>query len=105
MTKFEEMDAVDQFLLVQTMSKLISEAGCTGLDDFAQALGRTKLEVWPIFCAEAAIDQCEPWMGYPEEPNAASVELSSRAPHARDQITGVYLEMWQEHLARTRPRQ
>jgi hypothetical protein len=98
--KFEEMDAVDQFVLTQTMGKLISETGCAGLDDFAQTLGRTKLEVWPIFCAEAELDECEPWIGYPQEPTAASIELSSKAPHARDPITGVYLEMWNDHQAR-----
>jgi hypothetical protein len=98
--KFEEMDAVDQFVLVQTMSKLISETGCTGIEDFARALDRTKLEVWPIFCAEAGLDECEPWMGYPEESTAASIELSSKAPHARDPLTGVYLDMWNDHQAR-----
>jgi len=100
--KFEEMDGIDQFVLVQTMSKLISETGCTGLDDFARALGRTKLEVWPIFCAEAELDECEPWMGYPGYPTASSIELSSKAPHARDPITGVYLEMLNDHQARTK---
>ena len=95
MTKFEEMDAVDQFLLLDA-----DEYG--GIEDFAQAVGRTPLEAWPIFCAEAGLDQCGPWIGYPEKPTAASTALSSRAPHARDQITGIYAEMWQDHLARRR---
>jgi hypothetical protein len=98
--KFEEMDGIDQFVLIQTMSKLISETGCTGLDDFALALGRTKLEVWPIFCAEAELDECEPWMGYPGEPTAESKELSLKAPNARTPLRGVYLEMWNDHQAR-----
>jgi len=102
MTKFEEMDAVDQFLLLMTMSKLISETGGGGIEDFAQAVGRTPLDAWPIFCAEAGLDQCGPWIGYPEKPTAASTALSSGAAHARDQITGIYAEMWQDHLARRR---
>jgi len=105
--KFEEMDAVDQFVLLVTTAKLISEMGCTGLDDFAQGMGRTKLEVWPIFCAEAEIEECEPWMGYPGEQTAESKELCKKAAEKAfeigNPITGVYLEMWKEHEARRCP--
>jgi hypothetical protein len=98
--KFEEMDAVDQFVLLLTTARLISESGCTGLDDFASMLGRTKLEVWPIFCAEAELDECEPWMGYPGEQTAESIELcrqaADKAFEMGNPITGVYLEMWKD---------
>jgi hypothetical protein len=102
--KFEELLPEDGFILLMAMVRIIADAGCRGIDEYAQATDRTPFELWPEFCAAAGVDECEPWRGYPSEIDGVEQLEKKWRGHPLNRATGVYLEMWKEYQARQQRR-
>jgi len=103
--KFEEMHIEDVFVIMIKISELIYETGGGGIADFAARMGKTPLEVWPIFCAEADVEQCEPWPGYPDK--TVPREVLEKLPGADpgQPMPDLHREMYEEHQRRLKPKQ
>jgi hypothetical protein len=67
MTKFEQLNAEDATALLCKMVQIITGNGSRGIREFTQATGQTPLELWRDIYAEAGLDECEPWGGYPDK--------------------------------------
>lgn len=78
MTKFEQLHAKDATALLCKMVQIITSNGSRGIREFTQAIGQTPLELWRDICAEAGLDECEPWDGYPEK--ALTLETIEKIP-------------------------
>jgi hypothetical protein len=76
--KFNELHAEDVTSLMFKMVEIIAGEGCRGIHHLAETRGKTPLELWPEFCAEAGLDECEPWDGYPD--NVPSLEYIMKTP-------------------------
>jgi len=97
--KFEELHAEDVAALLFKMVEIIATDGCRGIHDFARARGQTPLELWPEFCAEAGLDECEPWPGYPDE--FPTLDEMRKFPGATRKMTGDLLKIWENYKAAT----
>src|SRR6266550_1450601 len=78
MTKFEQLHVKDATALLCKMVQIITSNGSRGIREFTQAIGQTPLELWRDICAEAGLDECEPWDGYPEK--ALALETIEKIP-------------------------
>jgi hypothetical protein len=97
--KFEEIHIQDQIILMEKLMEMIVNEGCSRIAEFAEARGQTPFEVWPDVCAEAGLDECEPWTGYPDK--AISLETIRKSPGATRAMTGEWLKRWENYKART----
>ena len=78
MIKFEQLHAEDATALLSKMVEIITSNGSRGIREFTQATGQTPLELWGDICAEAGLDECEPWDGYPDK--ALALETIEKIP-------------------------
>jgi hypothetical protein len=78
MTKFEQLHAKDATALLCKMVEIITCDGSRGIREYTQATGQTPHELWRDICAEAGLDECEPWDGYPEK--ALALETIEKIP-------------------------
>ena len=68
MKRFEQLHADDQVqILLATLEQITAESH-TCIEELAEARGTTILKVWQQICAEAGLDECTPWEGFPEIP-------------------------------------
>jgi len=73
MKRFEQLDARDQILLMTRLIKTFADSGyldrCHGsVAEWARAAGLDAFDIWRDVCADAGLDECVPWPGYPKGP-------------------------------------
>jgi len=73
MKRFEQLDARDQILLMTRLIKKFADSGyldrCHGsVAEWARAAGLDAFDIWRDVCADAGLDECVPWPGYPKGP-------------------------------------
>jgi hypothetical protein len=97
--KLEQIHIQDQIILMLKLMEMIVNEGCSGIAELAKARGQTPFELWPDVCAEAGLDECEPWTGYPDK--TLPLETIRKSPGATRTMTGHWLKWWENYKART----
>jgi hypothetical protein len=68
MRKFEDLHIEEQNCLLIAMLGLIVVSGARSIRDVADDKGITVEELWHDVCADAGLDACHPWAGFPDRP-------------------------------------
>jgi hypothetical protein len=73
MKRFEELEARHQIFLMVRLVKKFADSGyldrCHGsVAEWARTAGLDPFDIWRDVCADAGLDECVPWHGYPKGP-------------------------------------
>jgi hypothetical protein len=68
MKRFEQLHIHDQIQLLLAELEVITAEPCNSVEELAETQGVTVLGVWREICAEAGLDECTPWEGFPALP-------------------------------------
>jgi hypothetical protein len=68
MKRFEQLHADDQLQLLIATIETIATTECNTIEELAEARSVTALDIWQEICAEAGLDECTPWKGFPATP-------------------------------------
>lgn len=68
MKRFVDLHVNDQTLLVANALEALAYSGYTRITVAAAARKLTTSEWWQTICADAGVDECEPWPGFPQAP-------------------------------------
>jgi hypothetical protein len=78
MKRFEDLPIDDQNLILIYMVHVIFATSSKTIGEVAQRRGSTTDELWRDICAQAALEECHPWQGYPFSPVRDACEGISR---------------------------
>ncbi len=73
MKRFADLHVNDQNLLVANALEALAYSGYTRITVAAAAQKLTAGEWWRSICADAGVDECEPWPGFPQPPDGESI--------------------------------
>jgi hypothetical protein len=68
MKRFEQPHIHNQIQLLISELETITASPYNRIEELAEAQGVTALDVWREICAEAGLDECTPWEGFPAMP-------------------------------------
>jgi hypothetical protein len=80
MKLFDDLHPNDQIVLVANALEALAYSGYSKIVVAAAAQHLSTAEWWRKICADAGVDECEPWAGYPESPGGAT-ESDRRSEH------------------------
>ena len=66
--RFGELHIDDQHHILIEVLRLVVDSGLHSLRDIADDRGITPGELWRDICADAGLDACDPWPGFPDPP-------------------------------------
>jgi hypothetical protein len=72
MKRFEDLDIDDQNLLLIWLLHTVVATSSKTIGEVAQKRGNAADELWRDICAQAGLDACHPWQGYPFSPVRAA---------------------------------
>jgi hypothetical protein len=68
MKRFVDLNATDQNLLLANAFEALAYSGYGRIVVAAAAQHISAVEWWRSICADAGLDECEPWPGFPQPP-------------------------------------
>jgi hypothetical protein len=66
--QFEQLHIEEQNQLLLSLLGLIADSGISSIARLAEKEGCSVRDVWREVCADADLDECEPWQGFPGFP-------------------------------------
>jgi hypothetical protein len=85
--EFEDLHIDDQKRLLISVLQLLADNGARTLGNAAADQGISVDELWREVCAEAGLDGCHPWAGYPGRPHSLPPARGGDRPLSDEQLT------------------
>lgn len=98
MKKFEQLHAEDQADIALEMMRLFFDQRAKPIKEIAAARDQTPLELWRQVCADVALDECEPWQGYPAGPCKESFACAPGADRPLPEHLQKLLDRWKTNF-------